>query len=1098
MDKDPFLALGAIPVEPTASPVSTPVPKAPEALPESDPFSQLGAVPVSFAQTLLEEAPDKREVDSEDLQKIGQYYKLTPEEIKELESVKSYFGGYPKDFKPTAEYAKELGKGLAGTVGRTFAFNLPQFIYKKTQENPQYREAIDTLSEVAESRLSPITRGAEILGSVGGAIKLGQMAGKVAQGAGTAAKAAKYYEPVTAVTGGAATGLGKSKEKQELEEVSKSAALGGALYGGLYTTGKLASAAWKGAKGVSNEVLAKSVKEAELNRPKIEEYIEKQFKEEAPVYNQIKDTLVNNPKINSLDEFIEAVPQSRMEEIVGPSVLEKITKNNDSLKAVNEALETPEATTDAGKILSRLAYDKYKALKESTESLLGSGRTLDEIINESPTFASESIDNAFKLSKVSQAITDLKVKRDLPGFNAIQRMTATISDGKLVAKMFDDKLGLTGKLSIEKTLDDGSVLLNRYTDAIKEPLEKVYKLSNLLRKSQEPIESIYKQLDSGNITSAVAKQFKEFFTELKDQAKAMDVNISDIENYVPKMRKNFSEYRLAFKKEADNLASKLNLPGLEDISESMYKSILGSKRGYAKSKLLQFKNELEQLSGSKIEDFDDFKFSLATFFKRPAELKSALDTVASATKARVGKIPDWALEKNVDTLAARWIQNTFRYRAVRDIVQKLKIQANLADKAGQDYIAKYLRNLDADLLGKRQGTLNAWGRNLADSFDFAMLKKADSAGPIMRKIYNGARELPNMLMHIQSQVYPNYLGLNPKSAIQNLTSGYLQNMPEIGAALGTKLVTEATVDVANMLARRQSLGDMLVKEGILPRQWTGEMLEALKGGIKTGPVRNLGRKALQLNTDMAMALFTKSEQIARATTFFTAKRLVNHMIKNPDEMTRILNRMSSGAYRRGIREALKSGNLDLAQKEMNRYMQSTNMFNYDRLNMSEYGRFMGPLFSIFSKWPTATAGKIAHQFINKRKAEGSVRLAQTLLLPWATLAMVDTLIKEDIDESDVARRIVGGKGLKGWTQMDSLPTDFSVREGLLATPIAASVVDLADAVTNQERAGTVTKWINNSIRSFAPGAGTARFLLEDLPLYLTGEKQDKAVLFDEE
>jgi hypothetical protein len=162
--------------------------------------------------------------------------------------------------------------------------------------------------------------------------------------------------------------------------------------------------------------------------------------------------------------------------------------------------------------------------------------------------------------------------------------------------------------------------------------------------------------------------------------------------------------------------------------------------------------------------------------------------------------------------------------------------------------------------------------------------------------------------------------------------------------------------------------------------------------------------------------------------------------------------------------------------------------------MSEYGRYMGPLFSIFSKWPTATAGKIAHAYMTEGPGAGSARTFQTLLIPYFTLMMADQLIDSD---SDIYNRVVGSKGLKGWTQIDSLPTDFGVREGLLSTPIMAAGMDFFDAFSQEDTGKAITKWINNTFRSFFPGAGALRFLAEEIPLVATGEKQDKVTLLSE-
>lgn len=1062
-----------------AEPVKAPEPVKP-AIQGQDIFAELGAVEESIVQNLLKER-DSGEVEDTEIERIGKRYNLSATEVAELKGVKEYFGSIKKDPEDLTDLdLKSIAKSTLGVFSRGALLNLPQFLYKKSQSNPNYRKALDDIQELGTERQSGFIKATEIGAGLAGAVGLGKGAAKVG------GKFKKFYEPASAVAGGATQAAATSREDEELAEGAKGAALGGALFGGLYGAGKIAQGMYKGAKHLSGDFLEKSTKELEQNAPKIEEHIEAAVKAERPKVDAAKYILTEKPAaLESFEDFSKEVNPNMIDDLVPESSLKKVLKDPEQLNAIAESLGKSRQQMTRGEIQTVLGYNTVQDIRTITEKFSGKSQSLDEIVKESKQFADTVIERAYKLSKVDNAVTDLKIRNKLSGFNPLQKAAIFISDGKFTAKIFDDKLGLKGDLSIERTLDEGSTALNRYTDMISNPLKQVYKLAKDARKSKADMGSVYDELDSGNITSDTAKEFKEFFDNLREQAIKADIFVEKRANYVPKLRKTFAEYRIAFSNQTKSIEDRLG-KSLLDLNDAEYTKLINNDKQFK-----EINNELAQLAGDPVKTVDNFKYFLNTINKKPEEMKSGLETVASATKARTGEIPDWALEKHVPTLASRWIQGTFRHRALRDTIQKLKASATLAEKTGQPYIAKHLRNLTSDILGKRRGTLNAFGRDLADNLKVSMLKKAEQTdNKLLKKLYNGVGDIPSIVTQIQSQVYPNYLGYNPKSALQNLTSFYFQNMPEIGPVLGTKLAIESIADLAKAKSSGVNLTKMIEAEGILPRQWSGEMIEAVREGIKSSPIKDFGRKALDANANLAMALFTKSEIMARANTLFMAKRLGNHLARNPKQVGKILSNMSSSTYRKSVGDALRSGDIPKVQSELNKYMQSTNMFNYDRLNMSEYGRVMGPLFSIFSKWPTATAGKLAHYYISRSPKEATARTLKVLMMPMMAATLADQFILDD--QSEISKKIIGSKGIAGWTQLDSLPTDVGVREGLLATPIAAAGMDFLDAVSDDKnKVKAIKRWVNNSFRSFFPGAGTIRFLAEDIPLYKTGKKSDK-------
>lgn len=1071
----------------------------PEKVQKQDPFAQFGGQaestdtkqPDPFAEFQGEAETPEREskaglfktdyITKEDIDRIKKETGITDEQAEELWKVRGYLGAITPQGGPA-----EVGRQLIGIAGRSLGLGIPQFVYKKLQDDPKFRAAIDELNEEIESRMSVAQQIGEIGAGIGGAIGLAGKAAKIATGTGKTAKAAKWYEPASAITSGATMGLTSAKEGEELEETVKGAAIGA----GAATIAFGVPAAYRAMERWSDDVMRKAIKEAEEVSPKIEERVDEIVKNQQRQIKATKTALQKLAKSESgYQEFLEAVPTKVRESMISKADVERIMADANRRKAIRALLGKRKLTDED--VRDAIAYGKWAHSKKLVEHAAG-GRKLEELASESQKFLNDTYEQAMRADVAQDVLTDLKVRDRLPKFNPLQRAAIWFSDGKFVAKIFDDKLGT----NLEQIYDRGSKQLNRYTDLIKEPLSKSFKLATRLRESGESMDDVYKQLDSGNATSEVAKQYQEFFEEVRQLANKADIGVQRLgAGYVPKYRKPIAEYLNAFKQEANRIAEELKVRSLRELTPQKFD--LARKQSGSFARLV---DEMEQVGGGKINNVADFAYHYKNFLQNPAQVRGGLNTIAAALKQRKDGVPEWALDRNVPRLASRWVQNTFRYGALRDTLRDLRLTAKKMSDAGDDFAAEYVRNGIADLLGTRAGTFAGFSRDQASRLQALANRKAEaSTNPLAKRLWQGLEDFPDIISKIQQQVYPNYLGLNPKSALQNLTSFYLQNVPEIGAGLGTKITLEAMADMAKFKKQGGDIGEMIYRNGVLPRQWTAEMVEAVREGARSSSaLGDISRKALDKYTNAMMYAFTKSEIFARGMTHFIAKRLSNNLMENPKVREQVLQRMTSSSYRRSFQKLIKEGNADKLAEQVEDYLQSTNMFNYDRLNMSEYGRSMGPLFSVFSKWPTATAGKLAHYYMNGVNKDAIVRSTQVLAMPMFTLYMVDKLMAPEPGESDTYDRIIGKKGLRGWTMADSIPTDIGIREGLLSTPIVAATADLFDAVQEDNSEKALRRWFNNSMRSFAPGAGFVRFLGEDIPLFIEGKKQPRTEFIPED
>ena len=128
-----------------------------------------------------------------------------------------------------------------------------------------------------------------------------------------------------------------------------------------------------------------------------------------------------------------------------------------------------------------------------------------------------------------------------------------------------------------------------------------------------------------------------------------------------------------------------------------------------------------------------------------------------------------------------------------------------------------------------------------------------------------------------------------------------------------------------------------------------------------------------------------------------AKRLSQSMAANPKFAKNVIASTDSPSFANKWknREMPSKNSPDYAEFEtdMISLINANTMFNYDRANMSGYGRTMGPLFSQFSKWPLMMLGKARAPRAIESNRDATMRTAQALFLPMAVAMAADQVAK---------------------------------------------------------------------------------------------------------
>jgi hypothetical protein len=175
-----------------------------------------------------------------------------------------------------------------------------------------------------------------------------------------------------------------------------------------------------------------------------------------------------------------------------------------------------------------------------------------------------------------------------------------------------------------------------------------------------------------------------------------------------------------------------------------------------------------------------------------------------------------------------------------------------------------------------------------------------------------------------------------------------------------------------------------------------------------------------------------------------------------------------------------------------KYLNDATMYNYNRVSMSEYGRTMGPLFSAFSKWPTATVGEVVNEIRSKGILKGAARNWEKFVTPFLLLQSFDYMMGERMGEkdslSDRQKKLLGSYGLSQSAPIGSIG---GILKGEIFTPPAIDAfIQTAVTPVLEGDAAQLERGAGSAVMNFVPGAGIMRLLFDDLVTYFSGDRPE--------
>jgi len=982
------------------------------------------------------------DVNPEEIKPVEEPLKLSElkeEEVKEVPTTLSLSSLSEEEITPIEEAPEKPMRGIEALVrgaAQGITFNFADEIeasLKSLAPGETYDDVIEKVRAKYEAARKQ-QPGAFTAGAIGGGIASAFV--PVVGPATTLAKGAGLAKATAQAAGlGAVAGVGEAKDITDVKEVSKEAATGALI-------GAAAAPVLAGAAKIGGYVFKKAGNIAKTKAP---------TKESADILKEVDNATKNfipGWKKQADDLFENGIPtelNATTKKQVIEVAREGLGVKSKSLKAAEEAINEARAT---------LSKEDFREVVVNQKTLKATEGILKDLAPTEPAIAT-------KIRDVFDYVIDFMA----------------------TARGIDKRVNV----GITDTLLDGTENVNKYTVELmgylnkKVPVNKVYTrladedkttLRNALRGAGE-----FSGLKDAEKLKLLPDNLKEQFKGWRDvfeygleRANALGVPIKARKDYVPDQMMDQARASVAIESKLKKLGIISKEGKFVGFDQDKITNLIEAKD----KDMIDILRTSRYLTGEEFKDADSLNRIMTQAITPGGDVYVNV-LKASALFKREGLMPEYLKETDLRKLAARWGQQTFRYGYMKNTLRELRMKEDLLRQAGFKTDAEKVKRLHDGYLGevKAISKFTQEAKVYLQTRAFKAAEKSDT--PAIKNFYEILGEAPDAFQNMTLNVYSNFLGLSPRAMVQNITGGLYMMVPELGNIYGSKVAIPAYMR-AVMKAGSRKYWKELQDKGFTQAQWSTELKEAITRGRPRGFIgQNLDRVS-----DVVMKGFEYSELLNRAVVYESGKEITKDLFKKSASAAKYLNTMPKST-KGAIEKAISSGDKEIVERLVTRYLADRTLFSYNRITQSDLSRAVGPLFSMFTKYPSAVAGRAVNVFREEGAVGGGVELARFMAVPIVVGALFNKVFMENNPEME---EILFGRPAKKdapvWARGVALSSPVysvkSILEGRMFTPplvgvgreITTGTFELFEG--NPDRLGRALK---NAAESFAPGGATA-------------------------
>lgn len=941
------------------------------------------------------------------------------------------------------ERPKDFMLRLAGSVSAA-AGDLPQFALKKLMtDDPKLRQAIDYLRELGEER----TGIAEWLAQNVVPGKVVASAGKLVAKAGEKQVAKKLAQQAAeAAIGGAAFGLGGSREGEEVESTALGAAIGAGLVGAGGAVTKVMPEKVKriffGDSDQAVDVADPKSKEVALtyarnNEADVTKAVDVLYEKVKTPEANVRDAVLNNKELSTDEarEIVDTLMSPDTKRLAELAVVDRYIKENglSRQKEINipENIVTPDALA-AEYIKTRKALFA-ETLTEQTPDL---GSVISKTTGQPrPASVTEVIEQGARLGKdelsakwddqVREGLAKTAVDANnwkLGDASPIGTTTANFFGGKQFGfKVIDEKTGVdtipdfysantnTNKLTAErqewrradKKNPDAPTVSNIYRagKAVKDFLRGA--TEGRANRYYDALTKFTVDEATGKVTrdfsqfsapeQKLLQQMSDFFDAVRERAntiKGEDINplgIPKREDFgVPQMTVEPTKVVIRLKEKKDAIEQ---IAGpLKDLSANDF-AVLANENKDLRDLIAGLRLVDAELVDRTVKDGRSLVSAFRDITAGEAR-NTKLYKVAGTALARRGSIPDFLLEKNLFRLMDRYVDTTLRNVYLRRPLERLAYKARVLEKMGMKSEAAFVRRFIQDHYGVR-----AW--SMSKLYGEAQVVAADTVNTLARQfklspestetLQQVVSYVPEAIANIQYNIYPNVLGMNGKSHLTNLMGTFTKGAPELGGIWGYGAAGKAFLGSA-VPENYRRLSAKVKEYGLQPDTWTKEYQEAMEEGLARSTGWQFTKDQYAKFARAWMWSYAKVEDYNRAIIVNMAEQLTKDAAAGKVGALNTINKMPIAVKRSYLKN---QGNLAEQEKLLAQHINSVTAYNYNRASLAEVGVHLGPFFSTFTKWPTETLGDVLADIRTRGTAGAMPRMLEKYAVTWALAQALD-------------------------------------------------------------------------------------------------------------
>lgn len=1014
-----------------------------------------------------------------EIEGIARKHKIPAEKLRSFDWA-AFFGAPEATGTLGGEFA-QLAEQAIGSVSEMVGMGIPQKIAIEAQSDPNFKAALDDLRTVALAKKSGALQVAELAGGLKVGLQAAKYAGKAAQAAGAGEKTAKAVTVATGLGEAVAGTVAGAESGFEGKAAQVGLAVGGAFMGTAEALSlirnKNAAAAIKKMEDdlLSQEDTVSKVRQAADQQQNADNVVN-QVIDKATQATSMKDVSQIADELNTVQGvkklFGEGPEAAQKLDQAADEIFQSMSKEGQrkvlsdfkdaGLMAADPANKKKLIMTETAKInliqqyldaqLPKIAKD----LGAETGGIRGGLEAVFTRKGEGADFIKSQYRNSVESDAFNKLLADGVVKKLPPSADntVLQGMHQFLTDAQFIFRSIDRRAGLRLEPVVNKMNNQYNAFtrtLARITngyDVVNDAGKVVKNIKGLktLQQSREAVkmdtERLYSLLDNpkaagfdalSDAEKAVVRDYQDWFAYGRKEANREGLNIQDFfqktGGYVPHLTVDNMDVAKRVRDSLKDIQARFQI-NLLDYTQKNYEDAV-KKNLNTDSTYRKLKDALEYLEGGQITKPEDLSAMLARQINPRTSGVKSMSTASATYRRTVEEVPELIRETDVERLAARWASNTFKHAFLRTGFAEVEKARDMLIKQGYIKDAEYLTNWLTDNLG---GTRARTWRAFTQEFSNTLLNLRDKGGNEGRIAENLLHLGTNVVPKFFASVYPNFLGFNLRSTLQNMAQPLMTTAPELGTR-GVEYVVRAYGEIL-----KDPKTAIKLASKYRAAQWNTELVQVLEASLKKGAIEKSFDKVSDGYTKLAMGMYEFGEIANRVGVVQMGKLLTKDILAG-DAIAKTYMRKLNPGMRNELMDAIRAGKTDLVEDLVINNLLDKTVFQYNRLSMSNFGRVMGPVLSVFSKWPTAIAGDMIDAYARQGIGKGSWDLAGRYLAPIMLLAVANNAISGagafEQDDPQIQALVGGKKGLTGLSPLQSLT------QGIGIPPVAVSAKDFA-------------------------------------------------------